>query len=114
MKLPIEPPFFPMEAKSVEEIPAGPGWQYEPKWDGFRCVAFREGNTVELQSKAGQSLTRYFPEVVAALLSAKAEKFVLDGEIIVLIDGKLSFDSLLQRVHPAASRVAKLSKETPA
>ena len=114
MKLPIEPPFFPMEAKSVEEIPAGPGWQYEPKWDGFRCVAFREGNTVELQSKAGQSLTRYFPEVVAALLSAKAEKFVLDGEIIVLIDGRLSFDSLLQRVHPAASRVAKLSKETPA
>ena len=103
-----------MEAKSVGVIPSGPEWQYEPKWDGFRCIAFRDGATVELQSKAGQTLTRYFPELVAALLELRARKFVLDGEIIVLIDGKLSFDDLLQRIHPAASRVAKLSQQHPA
>jgi len=114
MTLPIKPPFLPMEAKSVGTIPAGPEWQYEPKWDGFRCVAFRDGSSVELQSKAGQTLTRYFPELVAALLKLKARKFVLDGEIIVLIEGKLSFDDLLQRIHPAASRVAKLSQQHPA
>src|SRR5689334_23757512 len=114
MKLPIKPPFLPMEAKSVRTIPTGPEWQYEPKWDGFRCLAFREGQAVELQSKAGQTLTRYFPELVAALLQLKAQKFVLDGEIIVMIDGKLSFDDLLQRIHPAASRVAKLSQQHPA
>jgi ATP-dependent DNA ligase len=113
MKLPIKPPFLPMEAKSVGTIPSGPEWQYEPKWDGFRCIAFRDGQTVELQSKAGQTLTRYFPELVAALLKVKAQKFVLDGEIILLIDGKLSFDDLLQRIHPAASRVAKLSQHHP-
>jgi ATP-dependent DNA ligase len=113
MKLPISPPFLPMEAKSVGTIPTGPEWQYEPKWDGFRCIAFREGQTVELQSKAGQTLTRYFPELVAALLKLKARKVVLDGEIIILVDGKLSFDDLLQRIHPAASRVAKLSQQYP-
>jgi len=102
-KLPITRPFFPMEAKSVEEIPTGSNWQYEPKWDGFRCVAFREGRSVELQSKSAQSLTRYFPELVAALGKLKPDKFVLDGEIIVLVDEKLSFDDLLQRIHPAAS-----------
>ena len=114
MKLPIKPPFLPMEAKSVATIPTGPEWQYEPKWDGFRCIAFREGRTVELQSKAGQSLTRYFPELVTALLKVKAQKFALDGELIILIDGKLSFDDLLQRIHPAASRVTKLSQQHPA
>jgi ATP-dependent DNA ligase len=114
MKLPIQPPFLPMEAKSVGAIPTGPEWQYEPKWDGFRCLAFRDGQTVELQSKSGQPLTRYFPELVAALLQLKARKFVLDGEIIVMIDGKLSFDDLLQRIHPAATRVAKLSQQHPA
>jgi ATP-dependent DNA ligase len=114
MKLPIKPPFLPMEAKSVAEIPTGAGWQYEPKWDGFRCIAFHDRASVELQSKSGQLLTRYFPELVEGLRSLKAEKFVLDGEIIILSGDKLSFDGLLQRVHPAASRVAKLSKETPA
>src|SRR5579872_799380 len=114
MTLPIKPPFLPMEAKSVGSIPAGSEWQYEPKWDGFRCIAFRDGKTVELQSKAGQTLTRYFPELAAALLKLKAQKFVLDGEIILMIDGKLSFDDLLQRIHPAASRVAKLSQQHPA
>ena len=113
-KLPIARPFFPMEAKSVEQIPTGSNWQYEPKWDGFRCVAFREGRSVELQSKSAQSLTRYFPELVAALGKLKPDKFVLDGELIVLVNEKLSFDDLLQRIHPAESRVAKLSIETPA
>jgi ATP-dependent DNA ligase len=113
VKLPVGPPFLPMEAKNVADIPTGPEWQYEPKWDGFRCIAFRDGATVELQSKAGQSLTRYFPELVEALLNVKAQKFVLDGEIIVLVRGKLSFDDLLQRIHPAASRVTRLSQEHP-
>ena len=112
-RLPVHPPFFPMEAKSVSEIPEGPEWQYEPKWDGFRCVAFRDGSRVELQSKAGQSLTRYFPELAAALEGLKPDRLVLDGEIIVSVGQKLSFDDLLQRLHPAASRVAKLAKETP-
>jgi len=113
-KLPITRPFLPMEAKSVEEIPTGSNWQYEPKWDGFQCVAFREGSSVELQSKSAQSLTRYFPELVAALGKLKPDKFVLDGELIVLVNEKLSFDDLLQRIHPAASRVAKLAVQTPA
>jgi len=113
-KLPIARPFLPMEAKSVDEIPTGSNWQYEPKWYGFRCVAFREGRSVELQSKSAQLLTRYFPELVDALGKLKPNQFVLDGEIIVLIDEKLSFDNLLQRIHPAESRVAKLSIQTPA
>ena len=105
---------LPMEARLAAEIPQGEAWQYEPKWDGFRCIAFRDGEKIELQSKAGQPLTRYFPEIVEALLALKARKFILDGELIVPIDGKLSFDSLLQRIHPAASRVQRLSRETPA
>src|SRR5919204_2868639 len=106
--LPVRPPFPPMEAKSVEQIPRGDGWLYEPKWDGFRCLAFRRGDEVLLQSKAGQPLGRYFPEVVEAFRAAPAEHFVLDGEIIVSKDGVLSFDDLLQRIHPAASRVKPL------
>ena len=103
-----------MEAKSVEKLPAGDIWQYEPKWDGFRCLAFRDGNKVDLQSKSGQPLARYFPEVVDALLELKARQFVIDGEIVVPVKGKFSFDDLLMRIHPAASRIKKLSKETPA
>jgi ATP-dependent DNA ligase len=114
MKLPIETPFPPMEAKIASVIPIGPEWEYEPKWDGFRCIAFRDGDEVELQSKAGQPLTRYFPELVAALLAVKAQAFVLDCEIIVPVDGRLSFDDLLQRIHPAASRVQMLSHKHPA
>jgi ATP-dependent DNA ligase len=114
MKLPIAIPFLPMEAKIASEIPVGPEWEYEPKWDGFRCIAFRSGKEVELQSKAGQPLTRYFPEIVAALLAVKARKCVLDGEVIVLVKGRLSFDDLLQRIHPAASRVEMLSHKHPA
>lgn len=103
-----------MEAKLVDEIPRGDNWQYEPKWDGFRCLAFRKGDTVLLQSKAGQPLGRYFPELVDALLKIKATQFVLDGEIVIVRDGHLSFDDLLLRIHPAASRIQKLSHETPA
>jgi ATP-dependent DNA ligase len=112
--LPIRQPFAPMEAQSVDEIPLGEEWQYEPKWDGFRCLVFRDGGKIELQSKSGQSLTRYFPDVVEAVDALKAKRFVLDGEIVVPNNGSFSFDDLLQRIHPAASRVAQLSKETPA
>jgi ATP-dependent DNA ligase len=103
-----------MEALLVSEIPTGDRWEYEPKWDGFRCLAFRDGENVELQSKSGQPLERYFPEVAEALLKLKASKFVLDGELVIPVEGGLSFDDLLQRIHPAASRVLKLSRETPA
>ena len=103
-----------MEALSVDEIPVGAEWQYEPKWDGFRCLAFRDGDKVELQSKSGQPLTRYFPEIVAAARALAAKRFVLDGEIVVPDDGAFSFDALLQRIHPAASRIARLAEETPA
>lgn len=103
-----------MEAQSVEEIPIGPEWQYEPKWDGFRCLAFRDGDSVELQSKSGQSLTRYFPDVAESLRALRSKKFVLDSELVVPVGGDFSFDDLLQRIHPAASRVNKLSKEHPA
>ena len=114
MSLPLAPPYAPMEARLVDEIPSGPGWQYEPKWDGFRCLAFRDGDRIELQSKSGQPLARYFPEVVEHLRSLSARSFVLDGEIVVPVDGRLSFDDLLQRIHPAASRIARLSRERPA
>jgi ATP-dependent DNA ligase len=113
LKLPLQPPFPPMEAKLVDEVPEGELWQYEPKWDGFRCLAFRYGDLIELQSKAGQPLGRYFPEIVEALRELKAEEFVVDGEIVILQNGHLSFDDLLQRIHPAASRIKKLSTETP-
>jgi len=103
-----------MEALSVDAIPKGDEWQYEPKWDGFRCLAFRDGAAIELQSKSLQPLARYFPEVSAALARLKAEKFVFDGEIAVPEGRGFSFDALLQRIHPAASRVTRLSAETPA
>ena len=114
MTLPIKPPFPPMEALLVKEVPAGKDWEYEPKWDGFRCLAFRDGDKVQLQSKSGQPLERYFPEVVEFLLKLKPKKFVLDGELVIPVAGGLSFDDLLQRIHPAATRVLKLSRETPA
>ncbi|MBA3645091.1 MAG: ATP-dependent DNA ligase [Gemmatimonadaceae bacterium] len=114
MTLPIRAPYMPMEAKSVEDIPQGDQWQYEPKWDGFRCIVFRDGAEVQLQSKAGQPLARYFPELVEAFLQLKPARFVLDGEIVIPEGTALSFDALLQRIHPAASRIRKLSAETPA
>ena len=104
----------PMEMRPVETVPDGPNWQYEPKWDGFRCLAFRTGEELALQSKAGQPLGRYFPEIVAALAGLAADGFVLDGELVVPLAGALSFDALQQRIHPAASRVTLLSQQTPA
>ena len=112
--MPLNPPIPTMEATSVDDIPAGPEWQYEPKWDGFRCLVFRHGDTVELQSKAGKPLTRYFPDVVESARALAAREFVLDGEIVVPRGRTFSFDDLLQRIHPAASRIAKLANETPA
>ncbi|MGI8499393.1 MAG: ATP-dependent DNA ligase [Gemmatimonadaceae bacterium] len=114
MTLPLPRSYAPMEAKLVGELPEGKQWQYEPKWDGFRCLAYRDGKTIDLQSKSGQPLARYFPDVVEALLALEAERFVLDGEIVVPVDDTLSFDDLLMRIHPAASRVQKLSRERPA
>jgi ATP-dependent DNA ligase len=112
--LALHPPFAPMEALPVDEIPAGTGWQYEPKWDGFRCLAFRDGGKIELQSKSGRPLTPYFPELIDALGQLAAERFVLDGEIAIPQDGSFSFDALLQRIHPAATRIKRLASETPA
>jgi ATP-dependent DNA ligase len=103
-----------MEARSVDEIPVGDQWQYEPKWDGFRCLAFRDGNEVFLQSKAGQPLARYFPDIVEALRGIPAKHFVLDGELAIPVKGALVFDELQLRLHPAASRVQKLAAAHPA
>jgi ATP-dependent DNA ligase len=103
-----------MEAQTVDEIPLGLEWQYEPKWNGFRCLAFRRRNEVELQSKSGKPLTRYFPEVVAQVAKLKADQFVLDGEIVIPIGNRLSFNDLLMRIHPAESRIRKLAEATPA
>jgi ATP-dependent DNA ligase len=113
MPLPLSKTYKPMEAQPASELPAGPEWQYEPKWDGFRCLAFRHGKRIDLMSKAGKPLTRYFPELVQALAKLSAEQFVLDGEIVIPLDGTLSFDQLLMRIHPAASRVKKLSESSP-
>jgi ATP-dependent DNA ligase len=112
--LPIAFPLSPMEAFQVDEAPVGPEWQYEPKWDGFRCLVFRDGADVKLQSKSGKPLTRYFPELVEAIRKLKSQTFILDGEIVVRANGSFSFDALLQRIHPAESRIRTLSVETPA
>jgi ATP-dependent DNA ligase len=114
MTLPVKPGYAPMEARVVATVPAGAEWQYEPKWDGFRCLAFRDGAKVTLMSKSGQPLSRYFPELVEALRAFRATRFVLDGEIVVPMGRALSFDALLQRIHPAQSRIERLAGETPA
>jgi ATP-dependent DNA ligase len=103
-----------MEALAVDTIPTGNEWQYEPKWDGFRCLVFRDGDRIELQSKSGQPLTRYFPELVEPIRALKAKQFVVDGEIVVPASTAFSFDALLQRIHPAQRRIERLAKETPA
>src|SRR6186997_210838 len=101
MKLPIRPVYLPMEAVQVGEIPRGEQWQYEPKWDGFRCLVFRDGDAVELQSKSGQPMARYFPELVEAVGSLEPAQFVLDSEIVIPSGKGVSFDALLMRIHPA-------------
>jgi len=103
-----------MEACLVEEIPTGGDWQYEPKWDGFRCLAFKDGDDVDLRSKAGQPFDRYFPEIVDAVRALPVSRCVLDGELVIPDGGSLSFDELLLRIHPAESRVRKLAREHPA
>jgi len=104
----------PMEAKLASSIPSGPGWQFEPKWDGFRCLAFRDGDAIELMSKSGKPLARYFPEVVEALREVEERRFILDGELVLPVGEVLSFAALQLRLHPAASRIERLSRETPA
>jgi ATP-dependent DNA ligase len=105
----------PMEAKAADALPDDKGhWQYEPKWDGFRCLAFKQDKAVELRAKSGKPLGRYFPELVAMLQQSSAQRFVVDGEIVIEIDGALSFDALQMRLHPAESRIRKLAAETPA
>src|SRR5438105_11836306 len=110
----VKPPIPPMEARAVEQIPIGNGWQYEPKWDGFRCLAFRDRDKICLQSKNGQPLARYFPDVVANVAKLPHQRFVLDGELVIPVGGALSFDELQLRLHPAASRVQKLAAAHPA
>ncbi|MFL6846033.1 MAG: ATP-dependent DNA ligase [Allosphingosinicella sp.] len=113
-RLSVKPGLPPMEAKLVDALPDGEGWQYEPKWDGFRCLVFRDGPDVALMSKSGKPLGRYFPEVVETVLGMEADRFVLDGELVIPVGGALSFDALQLRLHPAESRVNRLAKETPA
>jgi ATP-dependent DNA ligase len=112
--LEVKPGLPPMEAKLVDALPEGEGWRYEPKWDGFRCLVFRDGDAVELQSKAGRPLGRYFPEVVAAVAALKPGRFVVDGELVISRGDRLDFEALQLRLHPAESRIRKLAAETPA
>src|ERR671928_481544 len=114
MDLPLMPPVKPMLAKASTKLPIGEGMFYEPKWDGFRCIVFRDGDEVELGSRNERPLTRYFPEVVRAVRERLPERCVVDGEIVVPRGDRLDFEALLQRIHPAASRVAKLAEQTPA
>jgi ATP-dependent DNA ligase len=111
--LPVRPPLEPMEARSSSQLPVDGPWLYEPKWDGFRCLVFRDHGSIELQSKSRKSLTRYFPEVEAAVKAVSARQFVLDCELLVPHGEDLAFDLLLQRIHPAASRVERLARDTP-
>jgi len=112
--LPVGPDTPPMEAKLADALPDGPGWQFEPKWDGFRCLAFRAGTEIDLRAKSGKPLTRYFPDMAAALADLATDRFVLDGELVIPRARRLSFEDLQLRLHPAASRVAKLAAEAPA
>ncbi len=114
MSLPVEPPYAPMEARRVDVLPSGEGWLYEPKWDGFRALVFRDGESVRIQSKSCKPLGRYFPEMEGAFMAVEADRFVVDGELVVPVEGALSFDDLLMRIHPAESRVRALAEATPA
>jgi len=114
MRLPVQPPIEPMLAKASSSLPDGEGWLYEPKWDGFRALVFRDGAEFLIQSRDRKPLNRYFPELTGSLLANLPQRCVLDGEIVIAHEGKLDFDALLLRIHPAASRVAKLAAQTPA
>src|SRR3954471_18675630 len=114
VSLPLSPPIKPLLARSAKELPDGEGWRYEPKWDGFRTIVFRDGEDIRLQSRGGKPMNRYFPDVVEQVAGLSAQRLVLDGEMIVVRDGIQEFDLLSQRIHPAKSRVEMLAKETPA
>jgi ATP-dependent DNA ligase len=114
MHLPIDPPLEPMLAKPSDSLPDGDGWLYEPKWDGFRAIVFRDGDEVLIQSRDLKPLDRYFPELAAPLRASLPERCVIDGEVVIARDGELDFEALLLRIHPAASRVKMLAEETPA
>ncbi|WP_134666383.1 MULTISPECIES: ATP-dependent DNA ligase [unclassified Amycolatopsis] len=114
MALPVQAPIKPMLAKPAKAIPDSGGLLFEPKWDGFRCLVFRDGDEITLQSRAEKPLNRYFPEVLAALRESLPERVVLDGELVVARDGKLDFDALTERIHPADSRVQLLAEQSPA
>jgi ATP-dependent DNA ligase len=113
MQLPVMPPVAPMLAKLARELPTGDGWSYEPKWDGFRCIVFRDGDDIELGSRNGKPLNRYFPEILDPLRAALPDRAVVDGELVIATSHGLDFDLLSLRIHPAASRVAKLADDTP-
>src|SRR4051794_10420730 len=112
--LPLKPPIQPQLARAAKELPQGDGWRYEPKWDGFRTIVFRDGHDVHLQSRNGKPMNRYFPEVIEQVLALPGERLGLDGELIVVVDGIQEFDLLGQRIHPAKSRVEMLAEQTPA
>ncbi len=113
LNLPVQPPVLPMLAKRVAEIPEGEGWIFEPKWDGFRALIFRDGDEILVQSRDEKSLNRYFPELVEALAAALPPRCVLDGEIVLARGEELDFEMLQQRIHPAASRVKLLAQQIP-
>ena len=114
MSLPLKPPVRPQLARPARELPGDEGWRFEPKWDGFRTIVFRDGDDIRLQSRNGRPMNRYFPDVVEQVRSLPAERLVLDGEMVVVVEGIQEFDLLSQRIHPAASRVEMLAKKTPA
>jgi ATP-dependent DNA ligase len=113
-RLSVGPGLLPMEARLVDALPDGEGWRFEPKWDGFRCLVFRSGGEVVLQSKSGKPLARYFPEVAERILAFRTSKLVLDAELVIPVGGSLSFEALQMRLHPAESRIRRLARETPA
>src|SRR3954470_21230244 len=114
MRLPFEPPIEPMLAKAANNLPEGDGWLFEPKWDGFRALVFRDGDETYIQSRDLKPLNRYFPELEAPLRASLPDRCVLDGEVVIAGDGGLQFESLLLRIHPAASRVRMLAEQSPA
>src|SRR5581483_8963340 len=115
MAFPLSPSrLHPMEARIAETLPEGRGWQFEPKWDGFRCLAYKDGRRAVLMAKSGKPLTQFFPEIIAGLTALPAPRFVVDGELVIPVDERLSFDALQMRLHPAESRRRKLAAQTPA
>lgn len=114
MTLPLSPPIEPMLAKLKDDLPEGPGWIYEPKWDGFRALVWRDGDDVTITSRDKRPFERYFPELLEPLAASLPEQCIVDGEIIIVADGRLDFDGLLLRIHPAASRIKLLAAESPA